>query len=274
MNRKEFYQLKLNACQDNTGTSEFKEVKSKRKPVRNHPHVLLIGTSTTRDIDPRKLSSKYSVEKCKAYTLEETATEVSNITEDPDVIIFHSLSNDVKSKSNEECVRLFKEIIDNAVHRFEDTKIIISLPVPRADDEALNNKAQMLGLLVKEIFRDNQRITMCDNSNLSYKGKPVDRFFDSTDQVHLTPNGTAMFAANIRDCIDSVLGLRPRLSQEVKSPRTPNHRYQNDTEDSSSPIYSNSGGYYRGRGNYNVHLNRGGRGHYNRGGRGYYRPRK
>ena len=38
-----------------------------------------------------------------AYNLEETATAVSYIVEIPDVIIFHSLSSDVKTKTNEEC---------------------------------------------------------------------------------------------------------------------------------------------------------------------------
>jgi hypothetical protein len=37
---------------------------------------------------------------------------------------------------------------------FVNTKIIISLPTPRADKEALNNKAQMLNLLIKEEFHD------------------------------------------------------------------------------------------------------------------------
>jgi hypothetical protein len=41
----------------------------------------------------------------------------------------------------------------------------------RADDDAVNRKAQMLGLLVKEKLRENQKITMCDNSNLSYNDK-------------------------------------------------------------------------------------------------------
>jgi len=148
----ELYQLKLNAYQDNA--TDFKEVQSKRRPARSNPHVILIGTSTTRDIDPMSLSVKYTVDKYMAYTLEETATAVSNIVESPDVIIFHSLSNDVKTKTNEECVQEFTEIIENVEQRFKDTKVIISLPMPRADDDAVNNKAQMLGLLVKEKSED------------------------------------------------------------------------------------------------------------------------
>ena len=84
-----------------------------------------------------------------AYNLEETATAVSNIVEIPDVIIFHSVSNDVKTKTNEECVQEFTEIIENVEQRFKDAKVIISLPMARADDDVANNKAQMLGLLVK-----------------------------------------------------------------------------------------------------------------------------
>ena len=93
----ELYHLKLSTYQDNA--TDFKEVQSKRRPARSNPHVILIGTSTTRDIDPMSLSVKYTVDKYMAYTLEETATAVSNIVENPDVIIFHSLSNDVKTKN-------------------------------------------------------------------------------------------------------------------------------------------------------------------------------
>jgi hypothetical protein len=71
--------------------------------------------------------------------------------------------------------------------------------------------------------------TMCDNSNLSYKGKPINRFFNSEDKVHLILNGTSMFAANIRDSIDSVLELARRLLHDAKSSRLQNSRYQDDS---------------------------------------------
>jgi hypothetical protein len=40
--------------------------------------------------------------------------------------MFHSLSNDVKTKTNEECVQEFIEIIENVEQRFKDTKVIKS----------------------------------------------------------------------------------------------------------------------------------------------------
>jgi hypothetical protein len=53
----ELYHLKLSTYQDNA--TDFKEVQSKRRPARSNPHVILIGTSTTRDIDPMSLSEVY-----------------------------------------------------------------------------------------------------------------------------------------------------------------------------------------------------------------------
>jgi hypothetical protein len=64
----------------------------------------------------------------------------------------------VKTKTNEECVQEFIEIIENVEQRFKDTKVIISLPMARADDDVVNSKAQMLGLLAKEKFRENHNV--------------------------------------------------------------------------------------------------------------------
>jgi hypothetical protein len=57
----ELDQLKLNAYQDNA--TYVKEVQPKRRPARSNPLVILIGTSTTRDIDPMSLSVKYTVQE-------------------------------------------------------------------------------------------------------------------------------------------------------------------------------------------------------------------
>jgi len=111
---------------------------------------------------------------------------------------------------------------------------------------------------------------MCDNSNLSYKGKPINRFFNSEDKVHLTLNGTSMFAANIRDSIDSVLGLPRRLLHDAKSSRPQNNRYQDDAKSYDIFSYRNRVNYFRGRGNFNRNRGFRGRGQQYRG-RGFYK---
>ncbi len=154
---------------------------------------------------------------------------------------------------------------------FSDTKVIISLPTPRDDDEALNNKAQILGLMVKEEFRQTNIVSFCDNSNLSFKGRPISRFLEPQDK-HLTNSGVAVFAANIRDTVDNVLGLRHRMMNQNNDTRP--RQYRRDQYDRSSyPTYGsyenlNQTQTFRGRG---LDRNNGGHRPYNRGYRGYSR---
>lgn len=60
----------------------------------------------------------------------------------------------------------------------------------------------MLGLLIKEEFHDKSSVVLCDNSNLSYKGKTLSRFLNSNDNFHLSQSGIAMLASTIRDALD------------------------------------------------------------------------
>ncbi|CAC5403855.1 RFC3_5 [Mytilus coruscus] len=107
-------------------------------------------TSNTQGIDPTKLSSKFLTGKIKAYTLDETEEAIQTIDDIPDVQVLHSLTNDLTTKPKEECVNKMDKIIEDTHKRHPDLKIIISLPTPRADDESLNIKAQMLSIMLKE----------------------------------------------------------------------------------------------------------------------------
>ena len=112
--------------------------------------------------------------------------------------------------------------------------------------------------MLKEELKDRENITLCDNTNLSFKEKPIEKFLNSRDKYHLLPNGTAMLAANIRDCIDKVLGLPYRITNDQS-----NHQ-QSDTDYSFNQQYGDRQNY-RGRGQGRYHR---GRGQYSRGYRG------
>jgi hypothetical protein len=153
----ELYSLKQHECRDDT--NEFTEVKSKQKSkIRSMPHVVIIGTSNTRGINPSKLSSQFSAERLEALTFYDTLSAFRGLKEAPDIIIFHSLTKELQVKGNEECVNFMRELVNEINEVFVNTKIIISLPTPRADKEALNNKAQMLNLLIKEEFHDERSV--------------------------------------------------------------------------------------------------------------------
>ncbi|CAC5380436.1 unnamed protein product [Mytilus coruscus] len=194
--------------QDNT--NEFQEIRSKHKNnTKNDKHVIR-GTSNTHEIDPTKLSSKFYTAKINAYTLDDTEEGIQALEEIPDVLVLHSLTNELKSKPNEECINKLNKIIDDIQKAYPDVKTVISLLTPRADNESLNIKAQMLSIMLKEKFNDKDNVTLCDNSIMAYKGTPMQKFLNSKDNYHLSNSGIAMSAANMRDSIDQVLGFHQR----------------------------------------------------------------
>ena len=97
--------------------------------------------------------------------------------------------------------------------------------MPRSKDN-LNKQT----LILEESLRSKgSAVTVVDIFlKQSLLSRHIYRFFNSEDKVHLTVNGTSMFAANIRDSIDSVLGLPRRLLHGAKSSRPQNSRYQDD----------------------------------------------
>lgn len=213
----EILSLKIHNSRDDT--SEFQEVthghsstQRRINPDRERPpHVTLIGTSNFNHIDPSKLSSQYSANKITAYTLQETESQIRNLETIPNVIVLHSLTNDLKTKSPQECVNKMGELVQTIQDLYNNTKIVISLPTPRSDNKSLNNNASIISAMLKDKFQDETNtVSLCDNSNLAYKGEPIEKYFDNRDGVHLNQNGVSLLAANIRDSIDRVLNLPSR----------------------------------------------------------------
>ncbi|VDI48624.1 Hypothetical predicted protein [Mytilus galloprovincialis] len=74
------------------------------------------------------------------------------------------------------------------------------------------NRGLLISALLKENFNDNKMIAFCDNSNLSYKKEPLNKFLDTRDCVQLNESRIRVFASNLRDCIDNILDLLSRHS--------------------------------------------------------------
>jgi hypothetical protein len=64
----------------------------------------MIGTSHTRGINPDKLSSRFKTDKILAYTINDAETEVCHLPHIPDVLVFHSTTNDLKTSTPSDCV--------------------------------------------------------------------------------------------------------------------------------------------------------------------------
>ena len=250
-------------------TNDFQEVRQKRTTARDRKQVVVIGTSNTEGIDPSKLSTKFDTNKITAYTLEQTQKEVRKLNTIPDVIVLHSLTNDLETLSYDVCIGKLNEIVEAIHHSVSsEVNIIISLPTPRGDSDSMNNKAQILGLMIKEEFKGNSKVSFCDNSNMAYKGSAIGKFLQQRDKKHLSNSGIAMLAANIRDAIDKVLGLPNRLqkAQEYGNGRpdfSDSRYYDQGISDSR---YYDQGSSDRRYSSYRGNYHRGGS--YHQGGRG------
>lgn len=228
----EIYSLKQQVGKDEN-TGEFQEVRYRGadRQSKTKPHVVLIGTSNTNRIDVSKMSAKYTVEKQVAYMFSDTETSLRNIGRAPEVIAFHSLTNELCEKNAEVCVNKMKEIINLSDELYPSSKIVLSVPTPRADSESFNAKGQLISALLKQEYLNSEKVFICEHGNLANKGRAILRFLSEEDKFHLSEQGANVFAANLRDTIDEVLNLPKR----VISP------YQNDS-------YNGRRGGYRGRG--------------------------
>ena len=177
-----------------------------------HPHVIMIGTSNTTGVDTKRLSTKFTSEKHIAYTISDTDGVIEKIDKAPQAFVLHTLTNELKKDSAEECIKSLETLICNMQQKFPSSKIIVSLPTPRSDDKFTNIKAQLACLSFKEKLKKMKDVFYCDNSNLGYNGNPNFRYFRN-DMVHLNNSGISIFASNLRHSINRTLNI-------------PDHSYQ------------------------------------------------
>ena len=90
--------------------------------------------------------------------------------------------------------------------KFTRSLIIIILPTSRSDDSTHNN-AQIISAMLKEEYKDQSMNSICDNSNLSYKGEPIIKYFDERGGVHMTTNEVSVFASNLKYALEKVLDI-------------------------------------------------------------------
>ena len=200
---------KFNEAKPSTATPD--------QPKDTKPKVILFGTSNTKNIDTDKWKSQFNCEKIYKYTLKDALKALDTIPNHstPQVIGFHSLTNDLKTADVETCVEEMSNIANKALSLFPKANVLISLATPRADSIHYNDSAELLNAMLKRKFRNIKNILVCDNSNMSYKGTPKSKLLDR-DGYHLNEEGVTILASNIRQSIEKLCGLEPHHTQPAK----------------------------------------------------------
>ncbi|KAK3107077.1 hypothetical protein FSP39_006482, partial [Pinctada imbricata] len=177
-----------------------KEIKSQDEK----PSVAIIGSSLIKNLRSDNFSRHFRTEVCKSYTIPEAKKTIRNCPGERDVVVYQLLSNDMKSKSGDECLSDLRELVTLTKELQPRAKIIISLPPNRGDSVTLNHTTNSINASVKFTYSRDNMVTVCDNSNLSYRGEPSRRYI-SSDGVHPTPAGEKVLFGNIRQAIQSVI---------------------------------------------------------------------
>ena len=186
--------------------SDWSSVPAKEK--KQKPSIMLIGTSNIKDIDPERLSSNFNTEKHIAYTFAEAEKVIKGVTNKPDAVAFHVLTNELKSNSSIECVSKLQNLIKLTEEKMPSTKILISQATNRSDDQNLNLKVNTINSLINELGNeDSSKFSICDNTSIGLNGQVKDKFIRD-DGYHLSVDGVKVLASNIRKSLERVLSIQ------------------------------------------------------------------
>ncbi|CAC5360012.1 unnamed protein product [Mytilus coruscus] len=241
------HEIRNNKDENWTQVQPKKPDSTETKASQNKPQVLLIGTSNTKGIQPEKFSSSYTLQKKEAMTLADTEKTISQIKDPPNVLVLHSLSNDLK-ESAPVCVSHMKNLISHIHESMPSTTVVVSLATPRADNKKYQTNVELVNAMLKceymeddtvinlhiFTFMEDDTVILCDNGNLSRLGKPVPKFL-ARDQYQLSKDGTAVLASNLRWTIDSLLDIKQSRRSSFHKPD--NGREQGNSNHRNRPPY-------------------------------------
>ena len=218
--------------------------------VNHKPKALLIGTSNIKGIKEDKPSSDVDITKSIAYTLDETKEVIGNWTYKPDVVILHSLTNDVKSNNPEKCAEKLHDVVNSINKKWKGTKVIVSLTTPREDNAVINLNSEILDGIVKRDYLDSQSVHISENSNMRYGHLSTSELLSSEDRFHLSVKGTSVLASNIKNALHSVLNIRRRAKNPVDRgntniPKQPHYINWNNRRNGGNRHYRNGPNYFR-----------------------------
>ena len=138
----------------------------------------------------------------------------------PNAVVFHILTNDLKVMEPATCVDKVSQLIKQCQHRWNSTKVLISLATPRYDSVNHNTNGIIINALLKQKLLDNKGVVLIDHSNMLHEGNVVPKLL-AEDKYHLSEQGVSVLASNIKraihDCLDIVLPRAKRNHSRSRS---------------------------------------------------------
>lgn len=168
----------------------------------NKEKVILIGTSNIRYLSSRYIAGdKYHVHKETKYTVSEAKAYIDSLTDDNQIskFILHLSCNDIKTASPDSHAESYCQLVKSTHEKYPRAQVIVSLGLPRKDT-TISNKIEVANAKIKELLFNVPNTTLCDNSNLAYRGQPEWGVLES-DGIHLSRKGVFVLNDNFRSCV-------------------------------------------------------------------------
>ena len=166
----------------------------------------MVGTSNILGINEDKLTTAVETKKVVKYTLEETETFITSFSDTPNILVLHSLTNNLKAESPTQCVDKLSQIICQATTKWPYLKYIISFTTQGKDNINNFTNAQIINALIKQTFTGVDNIFFAEHSNMLTNGNPNDNLLKD-DRYHLNDKGISLLASNIKRVIHVAVGI-------------------------------------------------------------------
>ena len=186
----------------NNNDSSRNEQASSQIQSERKDKVILIGTSNVRYLSSRYIAgNSYYVHKEIKYTVGEAKAYVDSLAGNDSVskFILHLSCNDIKSVSAESHASSYCDLVRQIHDKYPEARVIVSLGLPRKD-KLLSNKVEVSNGMIKEKLFSDEKTTICNNSNLAFRGTPVYGVLED-DGVHITRKGVYILNNNFRFCL-------------------------------------------------------------------------
>ncbi|VDI52139.1 Hypothetical predicted protein, partial [Mytilus galloprovincialis] len=178
------------------------------------PKVLLIGTSNTKGIKEDKVTNAVKIHKSIQYTIDEATTYITQYEEQPNLVILHILTNDLKKYEPTTCVDKLMHLVHLIGQKWTQSKCLISLATPRADD-------------INHHTNENIELSPCYGCRThkhAIRRKHHDDTTISDDKYHLNDKGTSILANNLKHAIHSTLNITIQRNRSRSRSRNTNSR--------------------------------------------------
>ena len=190
-------QRRKNASKNVSGVNDISESddqKQSRAKCKNNPSVLVMGDSMLKHLSQQKISrstnAKVKVKSFSGATIIDMKDHVKpGLRTNPDNVILHIGTNDIRSKEAPVIVDQLVELCDQIKKSNPKTKVSISEIIKRDDNEVFQTKVDEVNKLLKVNFSKSQ-ISVLGHANIDKRG--LNRY-----GLHLNRSGTSLLAKNL-----------------------------------------------------------------------------